>query len=129
MAERGVPAAQCLAITFTRRAATEVRQRLQRLLPEDWQDVAVHTFHSLGLTILQEHGRVVGLHRGFRVVDEHERLELLTTALGTSQRQARRLLEAISRAKRTRQAVEDAALRTALDNLSAGVDARQPGGL
>ena len=114
VAERGVPAAQCLAITFTRRAATEVRQRLQRLLPEDWQDVAVHTFHSLGLTILQEHGRVVGLHRGFRVVDEHERLELLTTVLGTSQREGRRLLEAISRAKRTRQAVEDAALHTAL---------------
>ena len=115
VAERRVPAAQCLAITFTRRAATEVRQRLQRLLPQDWQDVAVHTFHSLGLTILQEHGRAVGLHRGFRVVDEHERLELLTTALGTSQRQARRLLDAISRAKRTRQTVEDATLRTALD--------------
>jgi DNA helicase-2/ATP-dependent DNA helicase PcrA len=115
VAERRVPAAQCLAITFTRRAATEVRQRLQRLLPQDWQDVAVHTFHSLGLTILQEHGGVVSLHRGFRVADEPERLELLSTALGTSQRQARRRLDAISRAKRTRQGVEDATLHTALD--------------
>jgi DNA helicase-2/ATP-dependent DNA helicase PcrA len=113
--ERGVPAAQCLAITFTRRAATEVRQRLQRLLPQDWQDVAVHTFHSLGLTILQEHGRVVGLHRGFRVADEPERLDLLRTALGTSQRETRRVLEAISRAKRTCQPVEDVTLRTALE--------------
>jgi DNA helicase-2/ATP-dependent DNA helicase PcrA len=115
VAERGVAAAQCLAITFTRRAAAEVRERLQRLLPHAWQDVAVHTFHSLGLTILQEHGRVVGLHRGFRLADEAARLELLASTLDISQRQARRLLDAISRAKRTGQPVEDAALRSALE--------------
>ena len=54
VAAHGVPAAACLAITFTRRAATEMRERLARLLPGSEQ-AAIHTFHSLGLSMLREH--------------------------------------------------------------------------
>ena len=55
VAERGAAAESCLAITFTRRAAGEMRERLARLLPNSTDKVAIHTFHSLGLAILREH--------------------------------------------------------------------------
>jgi DNA helicase II / ATP-dependent DNA helicase PcrA len=59
--ERGVPAATCLAVTFTRRAAGELQDRLAALLPPDAGACAVHSFHSLGLTILRADGAAAGL--------------------------------------------------------------------
>jgi uncharacterized protein (TIGR00375 family) len=102
VAEHGVAAENCLAITFTRRAAAEMRERLTRLLPTSTDKVAIHTFHSLGLVILREHASAAaGLERGFRVAGEGERIALLATALELSAHQAERLLRAISREKRT----------------------------
>jgi len=96
-----VDPARCLAITFTRRAAGEMRDRLRALLPDAWKRVALHTFHSLGLSILTAHHNAAGLQRGFRVASEAERVRLLRDALGISERRARGRLSAISRAKRT----------------------------
>jgi ATP-dependent DNA helicase UvrD/PcrA len=101
VAERGVAASACLAITFTRRAAAEMRERLARLLPATAGEVAIHTFHSLGLAILREHGLGVGLDRDFRIAAEAERKDLLIATLALSERKADALLRAISKAKRT----------------------------
>ena len=101
IADHGVPAGGCLAITFTRRAATELQERLASLLPGQAAQVPVHTFHSLGLSILREHSNAAGLHRGFRIADAEERGAMLADALEISERKARRLLNAVSKAKRT----------------------------
>jgi ATP-dependent DNA helicase UvrD/PcrA len=101
VAERGVDPADCLAVTFTRRAAGEMRERLARLVPAAAETIAVHTFHSLGLAILRENPGAAGLHRGFRVAGEAERVALLAETLAVSATKAERLLRAISRAKRT----------------------------
>jgi DNA helicase-2/ATP-dependent DNA helicase PcrA len=98
--ERGVNPASCLAVTFTRRAAGEMRARLAELIPAA-VGVAVHTFHSLGLAILRENPDAAGLHRGFRIAGESERKALLAKALALPERKAERLLRAISKAKRT----------------------------
>lgn len=98
---RGVPAAHCLAITFTRRAADEMRSRLQTLLPDVWEHIPIFTFHSLGLSILREHWNAAGLQRGFRIATAAQCLAILQKALDVSETQARRLLAAISHAKRT----------------------------
>ena len=102
-----VPVTQCLAITFTRRAADEMRSRLQTVLPEVWEQIPLFTFHSLGLSILQEHWNAAGLQRGFRVASDAERLQLLQDALSISEKKARSQLSALSHAKRTRTSPTD----------------------
>lgn len=101
IAERGAAAETCLAITFTRRAAAEMRERLSALLADRAEQVPIHTFHSLGLAILREHASAAGLHRGFRVAGEAERAALLAETLDLSAHKAERLLRAISKEKRT----------------------------
>lgn len=107
--ECGVAPAACLAITFTRRAAAEMRERLGALLPDCAGAVPIHTFHSLGLSILRELGLSIlreqasaaGLHCGFRVASEAERAALIAETLDVPASKAERLLRAISKEKRT----------------------------
>ena len=113
--QRGVPAARCLAITFTRRAADEMRARLQTLLPAVWKHIPLFTFHALGLAILQEHWNAAGLQRGFRIATAAQRLDVLRKALDVSETQARRLLATVSHAKRTQTTPEAAKLAHACE--------------
>jgi uncharacterized protein (TIGR00375 family) len=62
----------CLAITFTRRAAQEMRGRLSALLPENYGRINIHTFHSLCFAILKENYDKAGLNQDFRVADEKD---------------------------------------------------------
>ncbi len=112
--ERGVPAAACLAVTFTRRAAEELRGRLAALLPPSAGACAVHSFHSLGLAILRANGAAAGLKADFRIADEPERRAALATELGVTEGKAARLLKAISRLKRTGLKPDDAEAAAAL---------------
>ncbi|MEV0325014.1 UvrD-helicase domain-containing protein [Micromonospora echinospora] len=72
-AELNVFPETCLAITFTRRAAEELRHRLDGLLGPVAEDVTVGTFHSLGLTILRENAEAAGLPPDFRIADDADR--------------------------------------------------------
>ncbi len=99
--ERGVPAAACLAVTFTRRATEELAARLAALLPRQGRNCAVHSFHSLGLAMLRAHGEALGLAPGFRIADEAERQAMLAAALDVSESRAGRLIKAVSVLKRT----------------------------
>ncbi|HML12778.1 MAG TPA: UvrD-helicase domain-containing protein, partial [Xanthobacteraceae bacterium] len=100
VAERGVDPATCLAVTFTRRAAGEMRARLAELIPDAAAAIAVHTFHSLGLALLRDDPVAAGLTPGFRIAGEAERTALLVAALAVPEGKAERLLRAISKAKR-----------------------------
>ena len=67
----GVPPEAILVMTFTERAATEMRQRIEALI--DRTAPAVGTFHSLALGWLREDGRSVGVPAGFRIVTGADR--------------------------------------------------------
>jgi len=96
----GVSPEQCLAITFTKRAAGELMERIEQLLPEQAARMPVMTFHHLGLSILQEHGQRLYLQPPLRVASESDRVELLRKVLSISGRKANQLLGRISRHKR-----------------------------
>jgi uncharacterized protein (TIGR00375 family) len=93
VSERGVPPEACLALTFTRRAAREVRERLDQLIPAQAARLTITTFHGLGLMILREHATRAGLTSGFSIADEQARLGVAAEIAG-SQRGARQLLAA-----------------------------------
>jgi uncharacterized protein (TIGR00375 family) len=98
--EAGVAPEACLCLTFTRRAAEEMRERLAQLLPGVADRVLVTTFHGLGLRLLEEEGAALGLPAGFRVADEAERLALARAAGAAGEREAQRLLAARAAAVR-----------------------------
>jgi DNA helicase-2/ATP-dependent DNA helicase PcrA len=74
-AELGVFPERCLAITFTRRAAEELRERLDHLLGDVAEDITVGTFHSVGLSILRENTKAAGLPANWRIADDTDRAQ------------------------------------------------------
>jgi ATP-dependent DNA helicase UvrD/PcrA len=79
----GLPPERCLAVTFTRRARDELRDRLTALLGADAAArVTVATFHGLGLLILRDQGKLLGLDGDPKVADEKTRIEILRSLSG-----------------------------------------------
>ena len=77
----GVPPEAVTAITFTNRAADEMRRRVAARAGEAAGRVRIGTFHALGLQILRAHPEAAGRRPGFSIVADGERRELLATVL------------------------------------------------
>jgi DNA helicase-2/ATP-dependent DNA helicase PcrA len=77
--EQGVRAWNILAITFTNKAAGEMRQRIETLLPGN--RVWVSTFHSLGARLLRQYAERVGLDRNFTIYDQTDRTKVVKDAI------------------------------------------------
>lgn len=68
--DEGLPAERLAAITFTNKAAREMRERLaQRLPAAALEGLTVSTFHALGLRMLQTDAHAAGLRPGFSILD------------------------------------------------------------
>jgi DNA helicase-2/ATP-dependent DNA helicase PcrA len=69
--EKGLAKSQeILAVTFTEKAAQEMEERVDRLLPFGYLDLWVSTFHSFCERILKEHGLDIGLAPNFKILDQ-----------------------------------------------------------
>lgn len=101
VAERGVAPRHCLAITFTRKAAGELVERLNSLIGRHARQLTVGTFHSFGLGVLRENHARFGLTGDFGVADSARQLEVLAEVLG-DQSKARTFTARLSRYRRGR---------------------------
>ena len=89
-----------LAVTFTNKAAQEMKERVVSLVPHA-EDVMVRTFHSFGAWFLRRNAKLAGLAPSFHIYDDDDSVSLLKTILGTTEDRGylRRSLEEISRVK------------------------------
>ena len=73
--DNGIPSYNILAITFTNKAAKEMKERVETLVPGNYAFLG--TFHSLGVRILRENSKECGLESNFTILDSDDVLSLI----------------------------------------------------
>jgi len=95
---RGMAPGRICAVTFTNKAAEEIRTRLHRTLGTAGEEVVGGTLHSLSLGILRAHPEAAGLRRGFGIADEDYQRAVLRRLRVREERRGQ-LLTLFSRAR------------------------------
>ena len=82
--QSGMPANRIAAITFTNKAAAEMRERAKGLIGKAAKDVLVCTFHALGVRMLRADGEALGLKPAFSILDTDDVTSILKDAGGST---------------------------------------------
>jgi DNA helicase-2/ATP-dependent DNA helicase PcrA len=106
MIRNGVDPSNILAVTFTNKAAKEMRDRVTALLSDRKYDRApfISTFHALGVNIIRENAHVLGLTKHFTIADDNDTTGYIKEALkeldlDPKQFEPRKIKSVISRSK------------------------------
>ena len=71
----GISSYNILAITFTNKAAKEMRERLEKIVPDNYAFVG--TFHALGVRIIRENAELLGLDKNFSIIDSDDVVSII----------------------------------------------------
>lgn len=82
--QTGLAAERIAAITFTNKAAAEMRERARQLVGKPAKDVVICTFHALGVRLLREDGAALGLKPQFSILDTDDIVGILKDCGGTT---------------------------------------------
>ncbi|HUX47900.1 MAG TPA: UvrD-helicase domain-containing protein [Dehalococcoidia bacterium] len=77
----GVSPHHIMAVTFTNKAAREMRERLEQLLGQTAEALSLGTFHAICARILRREGKAIGLDSNFVIYDEDDQLRLMKQVL------------------------------------------------
>ncbi|MEZ4464785.1 MAG: UvrD-helicase domain-containing protein [bacterium] len=77
----GVPAERILALSFTNKAAEEMRERVEKLIGARAKGCVLSTFHALGVRFLREEAEAVGRTAGFTILDEGDQRDAVRLGL------------------------------------------------
>ncbi len=79
--EKSIAASNILAITFTNKAANEMKERLKGMLGYEATLSTISTFHSLCAKILRREIEILGYDRSFSIIDDDEQLKIISEVL------------------------------------------------
>jgi len=82
--QAGLEAKRIAAITFTNKAAAEMRERAKGLIGRDAREVLICTFHALGVRMLRQDGAALGLKPQFSILDSDDVTSILKDAGGST---------------------------------------------
>jgi ATP-dependent DNA helicase Rep len=81
--QAGLAPNKIFAITFTNKAASEMRERARELIGKAAREVVICTFHALGVRLLRQDGAALGLKPNFSILDSDDVTSILKDAGGT----------------------------------------------
>ena len=79
--EKGIDPRNIVAITFTNKAAKEMKERIIKLVGPKGYDIQISTFHSFGLRIIKENYERLGYEKNFTIIDSDDSLTVIKKLL------------------------------------------------
>ncbi len=79
--EKGIDPRNIVAITFTNKAAKEMKERIIKLVGNRGYDIQISTFHSFGLRIIKENYERLGYEKNFTIIDSDDSLTVIKKLL------------------------------------------------